>query len=297
VTCNVAALPPAFSAQPAPLGSVITLYASVGIPASTTILVTNAGAAGAGGLTLTTSGLASPFAISPPAVGAPGIARTATQPLTVTCAPSVAATFTQTLSIATNDPARGPALYTVRCTGLAPEFAATPDAGATLVLTAPRGGVATGSIRVTNPTQGAGTLDITPTGLSDVLSISPPSASIPPPNIPPSATYAPASGATVTLSGGNGSIVATSNGDGSGSFAPATTTINGCTISGAGAARFGAVALSPNPIALVGVTVGSGTIGLSCSAGASASATLTCTETRGPQPPIQRQWPLTCSAF
>jgi len=298
LTCTVATLPPVYSSAPAPLGATIPLYTSVGIATSTTLAVNNVGPAAAGGLTIATSGLSPPLSVSPASVGTPGIARGATQTLTITCLPSTAGATVETLVVTSNDPSAPPARYGIRCAALAPEFAAVPVPGSTITLNAPRGGNATASIRIDNPTLAAGTLQVDASGLSGLLSIAPPSAAIPPPNVPPSIAYAPAPGGTVTLTNGAASIAASSNLDGSGTFAPATTTVSNCAIAGAGVAAFDAPSLVPSPIAFEGVTLGSGVIALSCARGAaSASATLTCDETRGAAPATQRQWPLVCPSL
>ncbi len=115
----------------------------------------------------------------------------------------------------------------------------------------------------------------------------------------PTLAYAPATGTTVNFTGvttvgttGNGQIVVTPSG-GSGTGAAVTTTVNGCTVTGADAANFsGAAAVN---LSFVGATVTPQNIDLACTSGAAVrSATLTCNETTGAGMPVQRSWPLSC---
>ena len=119
-------------------------------------------------------------------------------------------------------------------------------------------------------------------------------------NTPPALSYAPAAGAPVVFTGvtalgttGTGVIAVTPSG-GVGSGAAATSTVSGCTVSGADAASFsgaGAVNLS-----FVGNVVTPQSINLSCTSGSTVrSATLACNEVIGSgNPATQRTWPLSC---
>jgi hypothetical protein len=115
----------------------------------------------------------------------------------------------------------------------------------------------------------------------------------------PSLAYSPAAGANVSFTGvtvpgstGNGSITVTPSG-GTGAGAAATSTVNGCVLSGTDAASFagaGAVNLS-----FVGPTTTAQAINLTCTSGSSIRvATLGCTETIGSGSPTSRTWPLSC---
>ena len=121
------------------------------------------------------------------------------------------------------------------------------------------------------------------------------------PNTPPNVAYAPAVGSTVAMSGvtipgstGTGTITATPSG-GSGIGSAATTTINGCALTGANAASFsGAASIN---LTFVGDTTAAQTFSVSCTSGdADRTATLTCTETKGLGSGVGRSWPLRCPA-
>ena len=116
--------------------------------------------------------------------------------------------------------------------------------------------------------------------------------------IPPNLAYTPAASNTVSFTGvtvpgstGNGSIAVTPSGGG-GAGGAATSTINGCTVTGANAASFagaGTVNLS-----FVGATNTAQNISLTCTSSSSTRvATLNCNETRGSSP-LLRTWPLSC---
>jgi subtilisin-like proprotein convertase family protein len=120
-------------------------------------------------------------------------------------------------------------------------------------------------------------------------------------NNPPTIAYNPVTGADVAFTGvttigtiGNGSITATPSG-GLGSGAAATTTINTCTLGGANPGAFaGAAAVN---LSFVGNVTTPQNIALTCTSLQTVqTATLTCNETRGSDPAVQRQWPLTCPA-
>ena len=115
----------------------------------------------------------------------------------------------------------------------------------------------------------------------------------------PTITYNPATGALLFPGGSLASIstrsIAVTPAGGSGSGAAATTTINNCAITGAGAAAFGAV--TGLPISFVGPVSAPRNIDLSCTiAAAAASATLSCDETTGAAAAVQRSWSLSCPA-
>lgn len=118
-------------------------------------------------------------------------------------------------------------------------------------------------------------------------------------NVPPALAYAPTAGTNIAFTGvntvgstGNGSIAVTPSG-GTGSGAAATSTVNGCVVSGADAASFaGAAAVN---LSFVGPTTTPQSVNLTCTAGsAKRTATLACNETIGSNPATQRSWPLTC---
>lgn len=114
------------------------------------------------------------------------------------------------------------------------------------------------------------------------------------PDAPPTVTYSPSPGNNVFLNDGSGSIFVSSNADGSGTSAQATTTIHNCSISGGSATSFQAPTFSPNPLSFVGNTAGSGTIGLTCTQSEfDTTANLACSETRGSTTAAQN-WTLTC---
>ena len=115
------------------------------------------------------------------------------------------------------------------------------------------------------------------------------------PDTAPTIAYGPASGSTVTLTGGAGSIVGTPFG-GTGTGVAATTTVDGCAIGAvSGPGVFGSAA-GVN-LSFAGSTTTAQNINLSCAQGGTlTTATLTCTETRAGGPPAIRSWPLSCPA-
>jgi hypothetical protein len=119
--------------------------------------------------------------------------------------------------------------------------------------------------------------------------------------VAPSIAYNPTTGSSVAFTGvttigttGNGTIAATPSG-GTGTGAPATTTINSCTLGGTNPGSFaGAAAIN---LSFVGNTTTPQNLALTCTSQQTAqTATLTCNETRGSDAPVQRQWPLNCPA-
>lgn len=120
-------------------------------------------------------------------------------------------------------------------------------------------------------------------------------------NVPPAISYTPTTGTTVNFTGvttvgttGSANIAATPSG-GSGSGAAATTTINGCALTGANPGAFGSVA-GVN-LSFVGSANAAQNIPLSCtSAAAAQTATLSCIESSGGAPGVSRSWPLNCPA-
>jgi len=117
--------------------------------------------------------------------------------------------------------------------------------------------------------------------------------------VPPTLAYVPAvsnavsfTGVTTVGSTGSGGVVVTPSG-GVGSGAAATSTVNGCTVSGPDAASFaGAGAIN---LSFVGPTNTPQNINLSCTAGSAVRvATLSCNETIGSGSATARTWPLTC---
>ena len=119
------------------------------------------------------------------------------------------------------------------------------------------------------------------------------------PDVPPNLAYSPVSSSSVTLSGGSvgatgAASISVTPSDGLGSGAPATTTLDSCAISGAGAGAFGA---APGALSFVGPSTTSASLNLSCTVAASAAnASLSCTETRAGNAPVNRTWPLSCPA-
>ena len=98
---------------------------------------------------------------------------------------------------------------------------------------------------------------------------------------------------------GAGSVNSTITVSASGAVGAGSSAVTGCSISGAGAASFGAVTTTPaNGVFNSSTTAGS--INLSCTRGAvAATATLACTETATPTvagSPFTRSWNLTCPA-
>lgn len=116
---------------------------------------------------------------------------------------------------------------------------------------------------------------------------------------PPILAYTPVPGA-LNLPGGSLAAVVNSQitvtpSAGAGSGAAATTTLGNCSISGAGAAAFGAP--TGLPMSFVGSTTTAQNLGLSCTlAAAAASASLSCDETQGLSAPVSRTWNLNCPA-
>jgi len=117
--------------------------------------------------------------------------------------------------------------------------------------------------------------------------------------VPPNLAYAPTTGSNISFTGvtvpgstGTGTIAVTPSG-GSGSGSAATSTVNGCAITGPNAASFGgagAVNLS-----FIGATVTPQNISVTCTAGSTvAVASLSCNETLGVGSPVARTWPLSC---
>ena len=170
VQCTGSSAPaPEFSSSPVG-GSTIAITAAVGSSNTGLVTVTNSGNAN---LTATASIGGGPvFSVTPATlqtiVPPPGAN---TRVFTVTCAPTVAGTQTQTLTLATNDSDEGSVTYSVNCTGQAPEFASTPASPGPITLTATQGGAApTATITVNNT--GDLPLTVADSGLSGRLSIS-----------------------------------------------------------------------------------------------------------------------------
>ena len=119
------------------------------------------------------------------------------------------------------------------------------------------------------------------------------------PATPPALSYAPTTGTTVAFTGvttvgstGSG-VIAVTPSSGSGSGAASTSTVNGCTLSGADAANF--VGAGSVNLSFVGTTTTAQNINLSCTSGSAArSASLSCNETLGTGAATLRSWPLSC---
>jgi hypothetical protein len=110
-------------------------------------------------------------------------------------------------------------------------------------------------------------------------------------DVPPTVTFNPPPGGTVTFSGGVGSILITPSG-GAGVGVNATTTAGSCVLGGANP---GAFSITSNlPLSFVGSTTTSLQLQLSCLT-AGATASLTCQRTLGTSAPVVVTWQLTCS--
>ena len=115
-------------------------------------------------------------------------------------------------------------------------------------------------------------------------------------NTPPTITYAPNFGTTITYTGaGTASPIVATPSAGSGSGAAATTTVGACTISGGGAAF---PTTNINQLSFVGNTTTPQNLVLpNCVPQmAATNATLTCPETAGAGAAVNRVWTLTCPA-
>jgi hypothetical protein len=116
------------------------------------------------------------------------------------------------------------------------------------------------------------------------------------PSTPPTISYAPNFGSTITYTGAGTAapIVATPSG-GAGSGAAATTTVGACNITGGGAA-FPTTTIAQ--LSFVGPTTTAQNLNLpNCAPQAAAvNATLTCPETQGAGAAVNRVWTLTCPA-
>ena len=110
----------------------LNLSSLIGSTNSVTIVVGNSGAATLN-VSAPTAAVAAPFSVSPATAFA--VAVGASQNVTVTCAPTAAGPFSQTLTYTTNDPTLPTATYTIICTGTAQAtatYASSPAPGATL---------------------------------------------------------------------------------------------------------------------------------------------------------------------
>lgn len=120
-------------------------------------------------------------------------------------------------------------------------------------------------------------------------------------NLPPNVAYNPTTAAGVTFPtgapGAATSQIAVTPSGGSGSGAPATTTVSECVLGGTTPASF-SITGTPN-LTFVGNTTMAQNIGLGCTRvlGTANSATLTCQERRpSTAAPVARVWDLTCPA-
>jgi hypothetical protein len=113
VTCVVGGAA-VYTSNPAP-GATISLTATVGGNVTSNLAVTNTGGTG---LDVTSAaGLSAPLSVAP--TQQLGIAPNATFNFVITCAPTMANTQTQTLTV-THSAAGSPATYTVSCSGTTP---------------------------------------------------------------------------------------------------------------------------------------------------------------------------------
>jgi hypothetical protein len=117
-----------------------------------------------------------------------------------------------------------------------------------------------------------------------------------PPAVPPSIGYNVAPGSTISYNAaGTSAPISVVPSGGSGSGAPATTTVGACNITGGGSA-FPTTSIAQ--LSFVGDTTTAQNLNLpNCAPQASATnATLTCPETRGTGAAVNRVWTITCPA-
>ncbi len=166
-----AGLSPEYASTPA-AGSTLTINTSIGTPASTTVTVNNLGTAP---LNTSATGLSGQLSVLP--AGMQGIAVGGSLPYTVSCAATQGGSFSQTLTITSNDIAgidninESSNTYTVVCNVASPEFASVPLVGSTVTIVTPFGTTGTANVVVSNP--GTLPLTVTPGGLSGLLSVAP----------------------------------------------------------------------------------------------------------------------------
>ena len=166
--CNVG--PQDIDTNPA-AGTPINLSTPPGVAANQLFQISNLGGSF---LYPTFSGLNPPLSIAPS--GKISVAPGVTRDFTITCDSPTAGTFSQVLTVNSNDPDEPTLTFPVNCTVGGPEFDPTPAAGSTIALSAPIGQSTTGTVSIANP--GSGTLNVDAGGLTGVLAVSPPQLAI-----------------------------------------------------------------------------------------------------------------------
>lgn len=268
VNCNVAAAPaPVYSSAPVPTTPIV-ISAAVGGSATSTIVVTNTGNAplniGA------PSGLSAPLSIAPNTAQNGIAGPNGTVTYTITCAPTSIGTFgPQTLTLGPTNEAGGPSYtYPVTCNGTNPAYSSVPPAPGPLTITTTPGVAGTATLTVSNTGSAGSVLNVTPSGLSGVLSVAPTGTT--PITAPGSQAY------TITCNSPDagtftGTLVMTHNATGSPVSYNVTCTVNGPEFSSSPAPG-GGVTISAVP-----GTTGSANIAVTNSG--NATLTVTCTPT------------------
>jgi hypothetical protein len=149
VRCLIDPPPAVYASTPAP-GAVIPIGGTAGGTAGSTLQVSNAGVTGAAALHIDASGLVAPLSVAPTTAD---IAAGASRNLAISCASTSPGSFSQILSLASSDPARPVATYTVNCTMAAPpgpEFDALPAANTIIPIAAVAGLRSYSNIRIYN---------------------------------------------------------------------------------------------------------------------------------------------------
>lgn len=173
------------------------------------------------------------------------------------------------------------------------------NAGGTQIAAATAAG--TGQQTLTVTAAGIASVAILPGDFNDWVGVDNIRFTLEPQNVAPTLSYTPAASSPINFTGvttvgstGNATLTVTPSG-GTGSGAAATTTLNGCTVTGPDAGAFaGAAAIN---LSFVGPGTTSQNAALTCTSGATArNATLTCNRAAGTSAPVQVSWPLVCPA-
>ncbi len=149
VRCQIDPPPAALASVPAP-DAIISINGTAGSLASSSLQVSNAGAVGASALHVDASGLVTPLSVSPASVD---VAVGTPRNLSISCSSAIPGTFSQVLSLASSDPARPLARYTINCIMApppGPEFDALPPANTILPIAAIAGLRSSSNIRIFN---------------------------------------------------------------------------------------------------------------------------------------------------
>jgi hypothetical protein len=174
--------------------------------------------------------------------------------------------------------------------GAAPPFNGTPSfqISAILTLRCIRGASAQTATLVLTETPNPGS------AVQRTWTLNCPAAEVP---TPPAIAFSPGAGSTINYTtGGNASAISVTPSGGSGSGAPATTTLGACSITGGGAA-FPTTNIAQ--LSFVGASTTAQNLALpNCvpQAGLAVNATLSCPESRGGGAAVNRSWTLTCPA-